>query len=334
MNIIELLNVPTEKHDINWLRHALQWAIQLELSTIPPYLCAMWSIKSQSQYAYGSIYEIVIEEMVHLGLACNLLTTIGGMPKINTPNEVPKYPGGLPGGINKGFTISLTAYSKEQLEKFLEIEHPKHTPIELTISEDEEFRTIGDFYDAINEAFKNLSPTDFTGERQLTGDGWFDKILNQTDAENAIRKIQRQGEGTEMSPEDVDNIDDLAHFYRFRELIRGHKFIRNPDPTSPDIWIDDPAPLQVPTDKDLYQMAEIPAGGYPESREFDLIYTELLNTLQKAWETNDDTIWGDAIYNLMRQLTKKARELMQIPIDKNDLSKGTFGPSFLLISDD
>ena len=59
MNIIELLNIPPEKHDINWLKQALQWAIQLELATIPPYLCAMWSIKAKTEYAYASIYEIV-----------------------------------------------------------------------------------------------------------------------------------------------------------------------------------------------------------------------------------------------------------------------------------
>ena len=333
MNIIELLNVPTEKHDIGWLKRALQWAIQLELATIPPYLCAMWSIKSKTQYAYTSIHEIVVEEMIHLGLACNLLTTIGGMPKINTPDEVPKYPGGLPGGVKKGFTISLTAYSETQLKKFLEIEFPKHTPIELTAPEDEEFRTIGEFYDAIRKAFKKLQPSDFKGERQLSGDGWFDKILNLTDAENAIQKIQSQGEGTTMSPEEVENTADLAHFYRFREMIRGHKFIRNPDSTSPDIWIDDPDPLQLPTADGIYPMAEIPVGGYPEvSKEFDLIYTALLDTLQKAWDTNDDGIWNNAIYNLMTQLTEEARKLMQIPIDSNDLSRGTFGPSFLLVT--
>ena len=332
MNIIELLNVPTDKHDIVWLKRALQWAIQLEMATIPPYLCAMWSIKAKSEYAYSSIYEIIREEMIHLGLACNLLTTIGGTPKINTPDEVAKYPGGLPGGVKKGFTISLTAYSNTQLGKFLEIEFPKHTPIELTAPKDEEFRTIGEFYDAIREAFKNLAPTDFTGERQLTGGGWFDKILNPTDAENAILKIQIQGEGTPVSPEVVNESTDLAHFYQFRELIRGHKFIRNPDTTSPDIWIDDPTPLQVPTAVDVFPMTEIPAGGYPESRDFDLSYTELLDTLQKAWETGDDNIWDYAIYDLMMELTDKARDLMQIPIDENDLSKGTFGPSFLLIS--
>lgn len=333
MNIIELLNIPPEKHDINWLKRALQWAVQLELATIPPYLCAMWSIKAKTEYAYASIYEIVVEEMVHLGLACNLLATIGGTPKINTPYEVPKYPGGLPGGVKKGFMISLTAYSKAQLEKFLEIELPNHTPIELTEPKDEEFRTIGEFYEAIKEAFKNLDPTDFTGERQLTGGGLFDKISNLNDVENAIEKIQRQGEGTPMSPEEVENIADLAHFYRFRELIRGHKFIRNPEMTSPDIWIDDPAPLQVPTAADVFPMAEIPPGGFPESRDFDLTYTELLNTLQRAWETGDDSIWNDAIYGLMAELTEKARDLMQIPIDENDSCKGTFGPSFLLITD-
>ena len=41
-----------------------------------------------------------------MGLACNMLTTIGGTPQINTPAAVPKYPGHLPGGVRPHLTVA------------------------------------------------------------------------------------------------------------------------------------------------------------------------------------------------------------------------------------
>ena len=60
-------------HDLEWLRNALQVAIQLELATLPPYLTARWTIKSGADPVARSIYDIRQEEMFHFGLACNLL---------------------------------------------------------------------------------------------------------------------------------------------------------------------------------------------------------------------------------------------------------------------
>jgi hypothetical protein len=53
-----------------WLHHALQSAVELELYTIPPYLCALWSIKNLNpkDYVVQSLRSIVGEEMKHLGL--------------------------------------------------------------------------------------------------------------------------------------------------------------------------------------------------------------------------------------------------------------------------
>jgi hypothetical protein len=126
--IIELMGVPSPNHDIAWLNEALQAALKLELSTIPPYLCALWSIDEtdgNSDYPIESIKKIVVEEMRHIGLVCNMLTALGFTPEIKTPQVVPLYPGPLPRGVNPQLTVSLRKLSKQQLETFLEIEKPE-----------------------------------------------------------------------------------------------------------------------------------------------------------------------------------------------------------------
>jgi len=66
------------------LEDALQTAMQLEFSTIPPYLCAQWSINSNSDPSNvaGLIQNIVIQEMLHFALAGNMLNAIGRTPSI------------------------------------------------------------------------------------------------------------------------------------------------------------------------------------------------------------------------------------------------------------
>ncbi|MEH2084276.1 MAG: ferritin-like domain-containing protein [Nostoc sp.] len=68
------------------LKDLLQQAAQVELSTIPIYLYAMYSIKpgspsSDSLYkdkAYNLLRSVAIKKMLHLSLVCNLIQSIGG----------------------------------------------------------------------------------------------------------------------------------------------------------------------------------------------------------------------------------------------------------------
>jgi hypothetical protein len=325
--IVELLKVPAAEHDLEWLKDALQSALKLELSTLPPYLCALWSIdedKPNATYPYNSIKQIVVDEMRHMGLVCNMLTTLGFTPIMNTPDTVPKYPGPLPGGVNPRLIASLRKLSEQQLEKFMEIEKPNHPPLMPVEPLGEEFDTIGEFYDAILEAFEKLPTAAYKKERQITGGGLF-KISDFSKAKHAIVDIiKKQGEGTKQSPEDEENLaePDLAHYYRFRELFWKRRFVKN----AAGNWVNG-ADVLFPT---VYDMADIPAGGYPESRAFDELYTELLNSLQKTWENGDNAEFGNA-YGLMTMLKGEAKILMQTQIDPNNRSKGCFGPSFLLI---
>ncbi len=135
MKIRALMSVPFNQHDITWLKSSLQAAVELEFATIPPYLCALWSIKDQSGEVYGRIQKIVLQEMLHMGSACNMLTTIGGTPSINIPSAVPKYPGPLPGGVRPQLTVALEGLSKRVVaDVFMEIEYPEHGPVALALT--------------------------------------------------------------------------------------------------------------------------------------------------------------------------------------------------------
>src|SRR5947207_721668 len=127
-----MMKVNPRDRDLGWLMGSLQAAIELELSTLPPYLCGMWSIKDPSVgspggVAYQLIDSVVRQEMTHMGLVCNMLTGIGGTPEIAAGyrNNI-MYPGNLPGGVRPELTVYLSGLTKPYVhDVFMEIEFPE-----------------------------------------------------------------------------------------------------------------------------------------------------------------------------------------------------------------
>jgi rubrerythrin len=114
------------------LKSALQLAIELEHSTIPPYLCALFSIvEGRNREVAAIIRSVVIEEMLHMALACNLLNAVGGEPQIDKAGFVPSYPGHLPAGLRPDLTVTLRRCSIDQIrDVFLSIEEPEEVLVE------------------------------------------------------------------------------------------------------------------------------------------------------------------------------------------------------------
>jgi hypothetical protein len=68
----------------------------------------------------------LLEEMLHLGIVCNLLTTFEGTPKLATALAVPKYPGPLPGDVRPNLTVYLSGLTRQLVkEVYMEIEYPQ-----------------------------------------------------------------------------------------------------------------------------------------------------------------------------------------------------------------
>ena len=107
------------------LRTRLQWAIEIEHSIIPPYLCALYSIKpGRNVEAVEALTSVFIEEMLHMTLAANVLNAIGGAPVLDRPDFLPKYPTFLPHSRGS-FEIPLTRFSKSAIATFMRIENPE-----------------------------------------------------------------------------------------------------------------------------------------------------------------------------------------------------------------
>ena len=147
---------------INGLRHHLQWAIELEHATIPPYLCALYSIEpGRNLEAVEVISSVVIEEMLHLTLAANLMNAVGGEPRVDVPQMLPGYPRPLPHS-DRSFQVSLVPFGPEAIETLLKIEQPSRPS---SPPEADNYETIGQFYGAMERGLRELSST--IGEKSL-----------------------------------------------------------------------------------------------------------------------------------------------------------------------
>ena len=326
------------------LRRHLQWALELEHSTIPPYLCALYSIPDGTNVEVSRlIRSVVMEEMLHMVLAANVLNAVGGHPEVSHRKFVPSYPAYLPHS-DKAFQVNLLPFGTKAVETFLKIERPMKPKARPRAHK---YRTIGQFYAALLEGVERLErrararrKTIFTGKRryQIDGDTWYYggggqpiKVVDLDSARQAIREIMEQGEGLDHTIFDGDNrfgqVDELAHYFRFYEIRKGRRFL----PTDrPNHLPHGPA---VPVDWSArYPMAPNPKvrkyRGKPEIRRlmvaFNRTYTTLLEALHAAFNGRPAAL-RNAV-PLMYRLKYEAQALMQIPTGLADGT--TVGPSF------
>ena len=218
----------------------LQSAVELEHATIPPYLTALYSIRrGMNREVAGILRSVVVEEMLHMTIAANVLTAIGGHAIIDKPGFVPTYPGKLPMGVRPDLTVGLAPVSKQVVrDVFMEIEEPEFPqdfPTVAAAAAGEQVATIGEFYAAIIQKIQELGDGIFTGDpaHQVVAPEWFprDELFPITDVDSATRGltlIVQQGEGSGRHPLDPEG--EPAHYYRFAEIVKGYRLRR--DPTS------------------------------------------------------------------------------------------------------
>jgi len=316
-----------EARDASAVLTTLQVALELEHATIPPYLYAMWSLGTSSTNSAAAriIRSVVNEEMRHLATVANLINALGGTPVFDSPSVLPHYPGPLPGAVEEGLSVGLAPFSRVLVENiFMVIEQPEH-PLEfqsLAAAADEPM-TIGQFYLKIRAIIGDLGDSAFTGPpgNQVTPDTVLGvvAVTDVATAEQAIDTIIGQGEGTAKSPGEVVGTD-FAHYYRFAEIVKGHKLVPNPAA----------GPSDPPDQQFTYTGAEISAptgviaapvnpttAGYPEgsaarqaSIDFNVTYTGMLKAFQDAFSGHPDQI-SDTV-GTMISLQSKATAMMAL----------------------
>jgi hypothetical protein len=325
--------------DHNAVLGALQSAIELEHSTIPPYLYALYSLTPGANKAVAEIIKsVVIEEMLHISLASNVLNALGGSPVLDRPDVIPRYPGPLPGSVESGLVVGLAPCSIDLVgDVFMKIEEPEDTlRFSLKLAQAEEPITIGQFYEGIKESIVALGDGAFvSGPHNQIGPDRMANSVVVTDVESASRAIDtivEQGEGTRTNPLEVVGTD-YAHYYRFGEVFHGRLLIPNPDAcpdTPPDqrfiyggepVAFDPDGVLAVPTNPTL---AGYSAGSlaFLTCRTFNYTYTNLLKVLHVVHNGALDR-FEDAI-GLMMSLEQQAKDMAT-----GTLTGGvSVGPSF------
>jgi CDGSH-type Zn-finger protein len=325
------------------LHEHLQWAIAVEHATIPPYLCALYSIKEgHNADAAEALRSVFMEEMLHMTLAANLLNAVGGAPAIDTPQILPSYPAYLPHS-NRAFLVSLEKFSPEAVELFMKIERPEE---HAGLPEDDNFETIGQFYEAIEVGLKTLCEKLgerklFAGDpaRQVTDDAYYGgsgRIVAVDGLESALAalgEIVEQGEGLQhreiwdgdrnmFHPER----DEVAHYFRFAEIAAGRRHQRGDDPRS------GPTGERLPVDwvavhnmRPNPRTTDYPIGSEARLRmeEFNRSYASVLHLLDRCFNGSPQLI-GPAT-GLMYALKQQATELMALPSGDGET---TVGPSF------
>jgi hypothetical protein len=298
--------------DTEWtlegLREHLTGAVELELLTIPPYLCALYSIHPQKNLEAGLIIRsVVVEEMLHMILAANVLNAVGGRPSLTTGRFMPpRYPAAIPYHDGE-FEVGLRPLDADALSTFLTIENPSYLdarppkpaagaahPRLTSLG----YKTIGAFYDAIEKALVDLvlvhgEDKVFIGDHSLqigpehyyASGGHAIEVHELSDAIDALEQIVEQGEGEITYPPSGEKFDperDLAHFYRFNELATGRRYSADDKPehpTGPPLDLDMHAVYNM---KPNLKTAELPAALRKASNDCNVIWSRLLRDLEDA----------------------------------------------------
>ena len=300
------------------LLNNLHAAMAVELTTLPTYLYAFWSLKSQEEGGsyFGSlaariIMSVITEEMLHMGLVANVINAIGGTFTLNKEHFIPKYPSPIlrHNTGSCGYEVGLLRFSNAALETFLNIEKPSSDQTcDPGDNKERGWNTIGEFYKAI--------------EKQLTGDlnyshgnqlelynnlglGQLIQVTSQKTALDALELIVDQGEGFEEKKPDgtegvnqADGDNELSHYQKFLNVQQ---------------WLTqgDINPLT-----DVHQVIDNPfdESYTPDQKRanlaFNSTYSKLLDVLQSAFVNGDSSIFGQPT-GLMLQLTQQAAVLRQ-----------------------
>lgn len=345
-----LAKEPTEH-----LRDLLQVALQVEFSTIPPYLTAMYSIRDKTSWAYQLIRSVAMEEMLHLNLVSNMLNAVGGTPTLvlNEGNMVfpPRYPAHLSDQAEGGGAyLQLMAASPQMIrETFMKIEQPAQpdAPPQAT-----EFSTIGQLYQAIKILFETYEGPYDTANQSCdwnfgNNGGTVIEVADRTTAIQAINEIVEQGEGADLT-QDIDTSRyqktqpwgqyeyygprsdgtygpilgtplELSHYFKFKAIADGTTPLPATYPMAANPTVEN---FVNPLAKELGEL-------------FNFFYSLLVDELQEALRGNREKFFTSVVPLMRVALPVLATQLMQTPFHDRAYTSvdPTAGPPFRYVAE-
>jgi hypothetical protein len=305
------------------LREHLKLAIQVELSTVPPYLYAMYSIEDEGSTAAKLIRSVVAEEMLHAALAANVLLAVGGRPGFASAEMIPRYPSEL-AHHHPPLHMRLEPCSPALVrDLFLVIERPE---VHEAPPQADQFETLGQFYHALEIAMTELADShdlfaDPQAESQMGDPSFYSPVtfdaedsgglMTVTDLQSAhaaIEIIVHQGEGLSDDKWADPLHQELTHYHKFLQIVDGVAPIGEVRPalTNP-------------------RTADFPEEVRPVSDLFNAVYRYVFVTMDEIFSPRTDKAeLVGRLYRLMADvLSPVARYLMTQRIDDH-----VAGPTF------
>ena len=313
--IHEFLSMEKHEWTLDDIKAALQSAMELEQSTLPLYSFAMYSMRTQNYTAYNLMRSIIMEEMIHMAVAANMLAALGGTPRIRDLD--PGYPtNGLPGGAEPDVHARLSPLSRKQIRNFMRVEVPDFLLSNFLTADQmaqEEFPTIGRFYNTVKNALIHMESEGgqittaiSTGgpSNQIEDDIGIARIADFNGLLQGIEEIMEQGEGssspTLMAATQFEA--EESHYTKFAEIFYGRKFV-NPElrAVTPDTEasffrgdrVITPAVINVMAvtadgyEKILQEFNQIDPEGARRAQQaldgLDQAYTEVMTALDDVW---------------------------------------------------
>lgn len=312
------------------VKKQLQQAIELEWTTIPVYLTSLYSIKyGRNAEIYELIRSVIVQEMLHMTQAANILIAMGGSPLIDDPSVIPSFPTiGLAGGVLPSLLITLEKLSLEHVYwVFMAIEVPERSLVGLPAISNK--HTIGEFYKEIRQCIGNLGDHIFDPSSVNLQVKWpwvstrdvgnLVPVTNVASAQRAIDVVVSQGEGSSILNPDELGSHTLAHFFKFEEIVcqrhlekvEEFYYAYNGPPIQfdPDgVWPvrTNPKASTVPPDTNCYT----------QSRVFHQVYRMLLRKLQSVFNGHPEDIFMTV--QLMKSMQVHARKLAWTKLHPDD----------------
>jgi hypothetical protein len=335
------------------LQEAAQLAIQVEFTTIPAYLSALYSISDPDNDAYQLLRSVVVEEMFHLNQAANLLVGIGGLPML-TGDAAPVYPTYLP-KANTATTpfIGLLEASPTVFGLvFAAIEAPAPP---LAPPQGDNYDTIAQLYDALKIGLANYQGPDLFKAnpkgRQRT-DIYLGKfgghpvaVTDVKSADFAIMQIVQQGEGHAPWGKPLVPSEDWGTYNYYGKRTDGTygPIIGTPVESTHFIKFRTVAldTANFPQTRPIVSNPRIGDFSNPEARKkaeaFDIAYSVALKALEATFRKEPDPMFGanDPYFGVALPLMHDvmpslARTLMSTPaLENGDPDVGPFAaPAF------
>jgi hypothetical protein len=276
-------------------QNMLQTAIGVEFGTLPPYLYAMNSIlPGTNAPAHERLHAIVLQEMIHMCLASNILNALGGAPNIRAP----VYPGPLPGDIGADgtpLTVHLLPFSPAAMQQGMNIEQPDD-PLEFPVlnlmaaAPGPTAVSIGEFYRRVDAYLATLPSSAWTADNRQIGDeqffaGQIFPVNNYADAQRAITEIISEGEGSSNAPLDFEN--ELAHYYRFEEMYRNQILIKADNPQGygwgAPLGVDWTAVYPAIADPESHDFSSDPPAAQSAQFACNLAFSQMVDDLNAAF---------------------------------------------------